>query len=145
MIKMNCSHHIMIFMVVIAVVLFERSVIDVDSLVFRRACRTHSASRQSFNMLHRCWYDCDRLFRRRPHVIALGMPLQYDDTDTVSARDGAAATYDSSYSSLYVLPNSPVSLSSTVGFLQHWGREQADTGSAITAEVRSCWTISCGS
>ena len=63
--------------------------------------------------------------------------LRYENTDTVSAHDGVAVEYDSSYSSLYVLPNSPVSLSSTVGFLQHWGREQADTGSAITAEVWS--------
>lgn len=122
----------MVFVVAIAAVLFERSVIDVDSFVFRRACWTHSASRQSINMLQRC-NDCDRLLRRS----VLGMLRYQENTDTVSAHDGLAVEYDSSYSSLYVLPNSPVSLSSTVGFLQHWGREQADTGSAITAEVWS--------
>ena len=140
----NCSH-IMVFVVAIAAVLFERSVIDVDSFVFRRrACWTHSDSRQSIDMLHRysSWYDCDRIPRRS----VLGMLRYQENTDTVSAHDdGVAVEYDSSYSSLYVLPNSPVSLSSTVGFLQHWGREQADTGSAITAEVWSQGTMSCGS
>ena len=69
-------------------------------------------------------------------MINLRLTLRYEDADTVSSYDGGAVEYDYSYIPLYVLPNSPVSLSSTVGFLQHWGREQADTGSAITAEVR---------
>jgi len=127
----------MIFLVAVAVVLLERSVIDVNSFIFQRASWTHSSSRQSsISMLHRCRYHCDRLLRRRPTVIDLRLTLRYEDAATVSSYDGGAVEYDYSYSPLYVLPNSPVSLSSTVGFLQHWGREQADTGSAIKAEVR---------
>jgi len=133
---MMCSN----IMVLIAAVLFGTSaIIDVTSFIFRRNCWINSASRQSL-IIHR--YRYDRLIKLSPVVVtpthstdsdwALAL-LRYDNTDKLSAQD--TAVDDDSYSSLYVLPNSPVSLSSTVGFIQHWGREQADTGSAITVEV----------
>lgn len=42
---------------------------------------------------------------------------------------------DDGYKSLYILPNSPVSLQSVVNFLHRWGYEQSSTGSAITLQV----------
>ena len=42
---------------------------------------------------------------------------------------------NSSYKSLYILPNSPVSLKSVINLLQRWAYEQSSTGSAITLQV----------